>query len=85
MTLNDRLRDGAAVARSRAQRARARLENRVSIRDRLATLEAEAQENRQLNRRVAELTDVIAELLLPLSEQDPARAQQVLAAYRDKI
>lgn len=85
MTLNDRLRDGAAVARSRAQRARARLENHVSIRDRLAALEAEAQENRQLNRRVAELTDVIAELLLPLSEQDPARAQQVLAAYRDKI
>ena len=45
-------------------------------------LEAEVQENRRLNRRIAELTDVVAELLVPLADRDEERVQEVLAAYR---
>lgn len=56
-----------------------------STRARLAALEAEVQENRQLNRRIAELTDVVAELLVPLAERDETRAPAVLAAYRTSI
>jgi SAM-dependent methyltransferase len=40
-------------------------------------------ENRRLNRRVAELTDVVAELLVPLADRDEAKAQALLASYRE--
>jgi SAM-dependent methyltransferase len=40
-------------------------------------------ENRRLNRRVAELTDVVAELLVPLSERDDEKARALLASYRE--
>lgn len=37
-----------------------------------------------LEARVAELTDVVAELLLPLDRRDGERVDQVLARYRDR-
>ena len=40
-------------------------------------------ENRRLNRRVAELTDVVAELLVPLADRDEEKAQALLASYRE--
>ena len=40
------------------------------------------QENRQLNRRIAELTDVVTELLIPLADRDEERVAELLAAYR---
>ena len=52
---------------------------------RLAALEAEVQENRQLHRRVAELTDVVAELLLPVVDRDEERMTELLAAYRARL
>ena len=54
----------------------------LGVRARLAELEAEVQENRRLNRRIAELTDVVAELLIPLADRDEERVHEVLAAYR---
>jgi cytidyltransferase-like protein len=48
-------------------------------------LEAEVQENRQLHRRVAELTDVVAELLLPVADRDEERVTELLAAYRARL
>ena len=39
-------------------------------------------ENRRLNRRVAELTDVVAELLVPLTDRDEEKARAMLASYR---
>lgn len=39
-------------------------------------------ENRRLNRRVAELTDVVAELLVPLADRDEAKARELLESYR---
>jgi hypothetical protein len=41
------------------------------------------QENRRLNRRVAELTDVVAELLVPLADRDEEKAQALLRSYRE--
>ncbi|MFT4009789.1 MAG: hypothetical protein QM655_07065 [Nocardioidaceae bacterium] len=49
-----------------------------SLRNRVAELEAEVQESRRLNRRVAELLDVVEELLVPLSERDEAKVRAFL-------
>jgi hypothetical protein len=76
------LRGQARVARDSYERFRRRPR---SVRGRLAALEAEVQENRQLNRRIAELVDVVAELLVPLEDRDEDRAREVLAQYRSSI
>ncbi|WP_246142781.1 DUF6752 domain-containing protein [Nocardioides rubriscoriae] len=70
------------VARDRYERLRRR---RLGLRDRVAGLEVEVQENRQLQRRVAELTDVVAELLLPVADRDEARVREALADYRSRL
>jgi hypothetical protein len=49
-----------------------------ALRDRVAVLEDEVQECRQLNLRLAELTDVVQELLLPLAQRDEARLAQAV-------
>lgn len=46
---------------------------------RIAELEAEVQENRNLNLRVAELVDLLTELVLPLASQDRDAIQAALA------
>ena len=40
-------------------------------------------ENRRLNRRIAELTDVVAELLVPITDRDEDKARELLARYRE--
>ena len=64
---------------ARVARTAPRLEQR--IRD----LEAEVQECRQVNLRLAELMDVVAELLLPVAQQDPARVEELLARYHASV
>lgn len=54
----------------------------LSIPQRIRDLEAEVQENRRLNRRIAELTDVVAELLVPLADRDEAKVRELLESYR---
>lgn len=51
------------------------------LRERVAELEAEVQECRQLNLRLAELTDVVAELLLPVAQRDEAKVAEVMERY----
>jgi hypothetical protein len=51
---------------------------------RIRELENAVEENRRLNRRVAELLDVVTELLLPLADRDEERVREVLARYRDE-
>jgi len=53
--------------------------------ERLARLEAEVDELQQLNLRLAELTDVVQELLLPLARQDPDQAVELLERYREEL
>ena len=51
------------------------------LRERVAVLEDEVQECRQLNLRLAELTDVVAALLLPAAQRDEAKVAEVLERY----
>jgi len=51
------------------------------LRQRISVLEDEVQECRQLNLRLAELTDVVQEMLLPAAERDEARIAQVMDKY----
>jgi hypothetical protein len=53
--------------------------------ERLAVLEDEVQECRQLNLRLAELTDVVTELLLPVAQRDDAEVTEVLDRYRQGL
>ena len=52
-----------------------------ALRRRMAELEAEVQEARHLNKRLAEIADVVAEVLLPAEERDEERLRAVLARY----
>lgn len=49
---------------------------------RVARLEDAVQESRALNTRLAELTDVVAELLLPVAARDEDKIDELLAKYR---
>lgn len=55
------------------------------LRERVAALELEMQECRQLNKRLAEITDVVAEVLLPAEQRDEARLRTVLAKYETTL
>lgn len=52
---------------------------------RVDELEAQLSECRRQHLRVAELTDVVQELLLPLSQQDPQKAEAALRRYTDEL
>ncbi len=52
-----------------------------ALRNRLDRLEAEIRESRQLNRRLAEVTDVLAEVLLPAEQRDEERLRTLLERY----
>ncbi len=74
--MKTRLRTGAAkVARLGAGPAI------DDLRARVAELEDEVQECRQLNLRLAELTDVVQELLLPVASRDEAKVAEVIERY----
>ena len=62
----------------RARRTRREL---AALRERVAVLEDEVKESRRLNRRVAELTDVVQELLLPEAQRDDKRLSERLEKY----
>jgi hypothetical protein len=53
--------------------------------DRLAEMEAEIQECRQVNLRLAELCDVVMELLLPIAARDEEAVEDILARYRADV
>ena len=54
----------------------------ADLRKRVAALEAEVQECRQLNLRLAELTDLVTDLLVPLARGDEAATREALARYK---
>ena len=57
----------------------------LTVRQRLEALEAEVQECRQMNLRLAELTDLVTELLLPVAERDEARVAEALKSYHESV
>jgi hypothetical protein len=74
---------------SDAQSIKARIQRRrMRVRDleeRIEVMEDEMQEHRQLSRRVAELTDLIADLLVPLAQNDQAKVNEIVDSYRASI
>ena len=58
-----------------------RVRNLSTLEQRVIELEAEVQECRQVNLRLAELTDVVAELLLPVAQRDEARIAEALERF----
>ena len=49
--------------------------------DRVDRLESEVQETRRLHQRLAELTDVVAEVLVPAADRDDDKIRTILARY----
>lgn len=62
-----------------------RARNMLVLRNRVRALEEEVQECRQLNLRIAELCDVMMELLLPVAERDEKAVAEVLERYRNGV
>ncbi len=62
-------------------RAGVHAESLQALRERVTVLEQEVQECRQLNLRLAELTDVVQELLLPMAQRDEERLSMLLEKY----
>ena len=57
----------------------------LSLKRRVAALEEEVQECRQTSLRVAELTDLVTELLVPLVRGDSAEALEILDRYHQSL
>jgi hypothetical protein len=72
-----RLKDALRAASGRE--ATARLEQRV------ADLEADMTEMRRHNLRLAELVDVVEELLVPLASRDEAAVQEAVERFRKSL
>jgi hypothetical protein len=52
---------------------------------RIEQLEDEVQENRNLNLKLAELIDVVQELLVPVASQDRERIEAALAKFERSL
>jgi hypothetical protein len=52
---------------------------------RISALEDEMQEARRLNRRLAELTDIVQELLLPVAQRDEEKLAASLEKYAARL
>jgi hypothetical protein len=53
----------------------------TALRLRMSEVEQEIQETRRLNKRLAEITDVVAEVLLPAEQRDEERLRTILSKY----
>ena len=75
------LRTKLSKGRARLKQAGGARVDMVKLAARVTELEAEVQECRQLNLRLAELTDVVQELLLPVAQRDEQRVTEVMEKY----
>jgi hypothetical protein len=57
----------------------------TELRARIDELESEVQENRRFNRRLAELTDVVQELLVPIAQRDEDKLRERLEKYAESL
>ena len=83
--MKQRLRERGKAAARRLTRVGGVDAELEQLRGRVAVLEAEVQECRQLNLRLAELTDVVGELLLPVAQRDEAHVAEVMERYSKGI
>jgi hypothetical protein len=47
----------------------------------VARLDREAQESRRLHQRLAELTDVVTEVLVPAADREDGKIREILSRY----
>ena len=81
------------MARVNRERVRRALQGRVPAQSRVVeeltarvtSLEEEVRECRRQQLRLAELTDVVQELLLPLSQRDQAKVDELLERYTAQL
>jgi hypothetical protein len=88
--VNDGLRSGGrrALGKLTATNVRTALTRNpelTQLRRRVRKLEDEMQEARRLNRRLAELTDIVQELLVPLSLRDEDKIDEYLQRYSSSL
>jgi hypothetical protein len=69
---------GPAVSDARLERAERQVR---ALRRRVVRLEREVLESRQLNKQVAEMIDVVGEVLLPAGQRDEQRLHELLKKY----
>ena len=55
------------------------------LEERVAALEADLSELRRHNVRLAELADVVQELLVPMASRDEARIQQAIERFQESL
>jgi hypothetical protein len=82
-TLKTRLRARSREAARRLARVTGVDEELGRLRDRVAALEREVQETRRLHQRLAELTDVVTEVLVPAADRDDDKISTILARYNE--
>lgn len=73
-----------ARLRARAASVKGRWDLRgdlVALSKRVSELERELQEQRELSLRVAQLTDIVQELLIPIADRDEERLHRLLREY----
>ena len=63
----------------------ARIRSVGELEQRVADLEADMSEMRQHNLRLAEISDVIQELLIPLASRDEAKVQEAIERFNKSL
>lgn len=57
----------------------------TELEDRVSALEADLAEARRNNLRLAELIDVVQELLVPMADRDERKLREVIAKFADEL
>lgn len=71
------IRNPAAVVR--------RLRTLVELEQRVDDLEEELSQLRRQNLRLAEITDVVQELLVPMASRDEEKIQRAIASFNESL
>jgi hypothetical protein len=79
--LKTRLRTGSRTAVKRLASLTGVDEELRTLRGRVERLEREVQESRRLHQRLAELTDVVTEILVPAADRQDDRIRELLEKY----
>jgi hypothetical protein len=63
----------------------ARIRSVAELEQRVADLEADMSEMRRHNLRLAEISDVVQELLIPLASRDEAKVQEAIERFNKSL
>ena len=63
----------------------ARVRSRAQLEQRVSDLEADMSEMRQHNLRLAEIADVVQELLIPMTSRDEAKVQEAIEQFNKSL